>query len=77
MEQGAATSCYVATSEQLGNISGQFFEDCNAVTIDGTGPIHDQIMAGKLLQTSIDLTADWLIEFKEPKKEDFDLSKRS
>jgi hypothetical protein len=34
-------------------------------------------MAERLLQTSIDLTADWLIEFKEPKKEDFDLSNRS
>jgi NAD(P)-dependent dehydrogenase (short-subunit alcohol dehydrogenase family) len=77
VEQGAATSCYVATSEQLGNISGQFFEDCNAVTIDGSGHLHDKIMAGKLLQKSIDLTSDWLIEFKEPKKEDFDLSNRS
>jgi NAD(P)-dependent dehydrogenase (short-subunit alcohol dehydrogenase family) len=77
VEQGAATSCYVATSKQLGNISGQFFEDCNAVTIDGSGHIHDKIMAGKLLQKSIDLTADWLIEFKEPKMEDFDLSNRS
>jgi NAD(P)-dependent dehydrogenase (short-subunit alcohol dehydrogenase family) len=77
VEQGAATSCYVATSEQLGNISGRFFEDCNAVTIDGSGHIHDKIMAGKLLQKSIDLTADWLIEFKEPRKEDFDLSNRT
>ena len=77
VEQGAATSCYVATSAQLGNISGQFFEDCNAVKIAGSGHIHDKIMAGKLLQKSIDLTADWLIEFKEPRKEDFDLIHRS
>jgi NAD(P)-dependent dehydrogenase (short-subunit alcohol dehydrogenase family) len=77
VEQGAATSCYVATSKQLGNISGQFFEDCNAVTIEGTGRIHDKMMAGKLLQKSIDLTADWLVEFTEPKKEDFDLGNRS
>jgi NAD(P)-dependent dehydrogenase (short-subunit alcohol dehydrogenase family) len=77
VEQGAATSCYVATSAQLGNISGQYFEDCNAVTIDGIGHIHDKIMAGKLLQKSIDLTADWLVQFKEPKKEDFDFSNRT
>ena len=35
------------------------------------------MMAGKLLQKSIDLTADWLVEFREPKKEDFDLGNRS
>ena len=26
-EEGAATTCYVATSETLGNVSGQFFEE--------------------------------------------------
>ena len=77
VEQGAATSCYVATNEQLGNVSGQFFEDCNAVTVPGGGHIHDKVMAERLLQKSIELTANWLIEFKEPKKEDFELRNRS
>ena len=31
IEQGAATSCYVATSPQLGSTSGKYFEDCNAI----------------------------------------------
>jgi NAD(P)-dependent dehydrogenase (short-subunit alcohol dehydrogenase family) len=67
IEEGAATTCYVATSEGLGNISGRYFEDCNAFTIHGKGHMQNMAMAEKLLQTSIDLTADWLVEFKEPK----------
>lgn len=66
VEQGAATSCYVATNAKLGNISGQFFEDCDAVNIEGEGHIHDMAMADRLLEKSIELTADWLVEFKEP-----------
>ncbi len=68
VEQGAATSCYVATNPKLGDISGQFFEDCDAVNIEGQGHIHDMAMADRLLEKSIELTADWLVEFKEPKK---------
>lgn len=67
IEEGAATTCYVATSEDLGNISGRYFEDCNAFTIHGKGHMQNMAMAERLLQTSIDLTADWLVEFKEPK----------
>jgi NAD(P)-dependent dehydrogenase (short-subunit alcohol dehydrogenase family) len=69
--EGAATSCYVATSENLANISGRYFEDCNAVTIHGQGHMHDMAMAERLLQASIELTSDWLVEFREPTAEDF------
>ena len=68
IEQGAATSCYVATHANLGNISGKYFEDCNAVTIVGRGHMQNLAMAEQLLQTSIELTADWLVEFKEPER---------
>ena len=71
VEQGAATTCYVATSPLLGAVSGQYFEDCNAVTIEGQGQMHDMAMADRLLEKSIELTADWLVEFKEPQAEDF------
>ena len=67
IEEGAATTCYVATNEDLGNISGRYFEDCNAVTIHGKGHMQSLAMAEQLLQSSIELTADWLVEFKEPK----------
>jgi len=72
IEEGAATTCYVATSNKLGNISGRYFEDCDAVTIENEGHMQDMAMADKLLQTSIELTADWLVEFKAPRKEDFE-----
>ncbi|RZV33670.1 MAG: SDR family NAD(P)-dependent oxidoreductase [Chromatiales bacterium] len=68
IEQGAATSCYVATHPSLGNISGKYFEDCNAVTIEGRGHMQNLAMAEQLLQTSIELTADWLVEFKKPER---------
>jgi NAD(P)-dependent dehydrogenase (short-subunit alcohol dehydrogenase family) len=72
IEEGAATSCYVATSNKLGNISGRYFEDCDAITIENKGHMQDMAMADKLLQKSIELTADWLVEFKAPRKQDFE-----
>jgi hypothetical protein len=30
-------------------------------------------MANRLLETTIELTQDWLVEFKEPQAEDFKL----
>jgi NAD(P)-dependent dehydrogenase (short-subunit alcohol dehydrogenase family) len=70
-EQGAATTCYVATSETLGNVSGRYFEDCNAVEIEGEGHMQDLAMANRLLEKSIELTRDWLVEFKAPTADDF------
>jgi hypothetical protein len=72
VEEGAATTCYVATSSKLGNISGRYFEDCDAVTIENEGHMQNMAMAERLLQTSIELTSDWLVEFKEPTKQDFE-----
>ena len=71
-EEGAATTCYVATSEGLGNVSGRYFEDCNAITIEGQGHMQDTEMANRLLESSIELTRDWLVEFKPPTAEDFE-----
>lgn len=72
VEQGAATSCYVATSDKLGTTSGRYFEDCNAVTIAGGGHMQNHAMAERLLNTSIELTADWLVEFKKPDWDEFE-----
>ncbi len=68
--QGAATTCHVATSPALGNVSGKYFEDCNAVRIQGQGHMHNMAMAERLLDKTIELTADWLVEFREPRAED-------
>lgn len=59
--QGAATSCYVATSPALGATSGKYFEDCNAVTIVGEGHLHNADMAAELWRISEDLTREFLV----------------
>lgn len=76
VEQGAATSCYVATSPQLGATSGKFFEDCNAVTVIGRGHVHDASMAARLWQVSEELTSDYLEIHTGPDWNDFERALR-
>lgn len=66
IEQGAATSCYVATSDSLGSTSGAYFEDCNAVTVQGRHHLYNRPMAAELMRVSEQLTADYLVEQKQP-----------
>jgi NAD(P)-dependent dehydrogenase (short-subunit alcohol dehydrogenase family) len=61
VQEGAATSCYVATSPLLGSTSGQFFEDCNAVTIAGDNHLTNAAMAEELWRVSSELTRDYLV----------------
>jgi len=70
-EQGAATSCYVATHPQLGATSGQFFEDCNAITIAGSH-LHEQVLAEDLMRVSEELTAGYLVEQERPDWSEFE-----
>lgn len=72
VEQGAATSCYVATNSLLGSTSGQYFEDCNAVTVTGDNHMHDSEQASRLWQVSEELTRDYLVEIKRPDWNDFE-----
>ncbi len=72
IEEGAATSCYVATSDLLGAVSGKYFEDCNAVNINGVGHMHDMPMAEELMQVSQELTADYLVEQERPDWSDYE-----
>jgi hypothetical protein len=37
IEQGAATSVFVATSPQLADIGGRYFEDCNEAEVVASG----------------------------------------
>jgi WW domain-containing oxidoreductase len=67
--QGAATSCYVATSPSLATTSGAYFEDCNAVTVLGHNHLYDVPMSERLLQVSEEITADFLVDQKTPTKE--------
>ncbi|MDH4124513.1 MAG: SDR family NAD(P)-dependent oxidoreductase [Gammaproteobacteria bacterium] len=74
--QGAATSCYVATSPALGATSGKYFEDCNAVTIVGEGHLHDAEMAARLWQVSEDLTREFLVTHRGEDLNDFERAAR-
>jgi len=71
VEQGAATSCYVATSPALGATSGKYFEDCNAVTVQ-EGHLHNAAMAARLWQVSENLTRDYLVTHTGPDLNDFE-----
>jgi NAD(P)-dependent dehydrogenase (short-subunit alcohol dehydrogenase family) len=70
--QGAATSCFVATSPLLGATSGKYFEDCNAVTIVGDSHMQDEAMAERLWSVSADLTKDYLVTHTGPDWNDFE-----
>ncbi len=70
-EQGAATSCYAATHPQLGATSGQFFEDCNAVTI-AESHLHNRVLAEDLMRVSEELTASYLVEQERPDWSEFE-----
>ncbi|MEZ5501111.1 MAG: SDR family NAD(P)-dependent oxidoreductase [Halioglobus sp.] len=59
VEQGAATTCYVATSPQLVDVRGFYFSDCN-VDKGETPYMQDDAMAAKLWQVSEELTRDYL-----------------
>ena len=68
IEQGAATSCFVATNELLGSTSGRYFEDCNAVNVIGANHLTNMPMADKLWLRSEELTADYLVTPKRPEE---------
>jgi len=72
VEEGAATSCLVATSPLLDSTSGQYFEDCNAVTVVGDNHMHDGAMAEELWRVSEEMSRDYLVSYDEPNLNDFE-----
>jgi NAD(P)-dependent dehydrogenase (short-subunit alcohol dehydrogenase family) len=66
IEQGAATTCFVATAESLGNVSGEYFEDCNAVNVLGDNHMRDTEQAARLWLLSEELTRDYRVKLKRP-----------
>ncbi|MDH3978080.1 MAG: oxidoreductase, partial [Gammaproteobacteria bacterium] len=61
IEQGAATSCYVATAPALANTSGYVFNNCNPHRPGGF--TEDKVLAEELWTVSNALTADYLIDW--------------
>jgi NAD(P)-dependent dehydrogenase (short-subunit alcohol dehydrogenase family) len=72
IEEGAATTCFVATHPSLGNVSGEFFVDCNAVTIDGDHHLYDREQASRLWVISESLVGDRYRVPERPNWDDFD-----
>jgi len=59
LEQGVATTCYVATNPELANVSGQMFFNCSPITPEGNH-MSDRALATKLWNVSVELTQDYL-----------------
>ena len=57
--EGAATTCYVATSPDLAGVRGFYFADCN-VSEDRSEYVDDDAMAARLWTVSEELTGDYL-----------------
>lgn len=72
IEEGAATSCFVATSPLLGSTSGKYFEDCNAVTVSGENHMHDEALAEELWQVSESLTREYLVSHEGADLNDYE-----
>ena len=60
VEEGAATTCYVATAPALARTSGYYFEDCNPVVPEAGKHMDDRAMAAQLWTKSEELTKDYL-----------------
>lgn len=71
VEQGAATSCYVATSPLLGAVSGKYFEDCNAVTIAGNPHMQSDALGEKLWSVSEELVGPYMDVIETPDPDDY------
>lgn len=56
--QGAATTCYVATSPELNDVSGYFFEHCNPHRPGGQ--TENTALAKQLWAVSEELTAGYI-----------------
>ena len=58
LEEGAATTSYVATHENLIDVNGCYFADSNPITSDEN--MQDEQMASRLWDVSENLTSDYL-----------------
>ncbi|ARN76237.1 hypothetical protein BST96_00190 [Oceanicoccus sagamiensis] len=59
VEEGVATSCYVATHPKLVDTSGHMFINCNPFTPEGVH-MTDRQLASQLWDVSVELTKDYL-----------------
>jgi NAD(P)-dependent dehydrogenase (short-subunit alcohol dehydrogenase family) len=59
VEEGAATTCYVASNPKLFNVSGHMFFNCNPITPEGPH-MSDRDLATRLWDVSVELSRNYL-----------------
>lgn len=59
--QGAATQVYVATSPDVSELSGVFFEACNPIQTSHLNFINDRAMGKKLWQVAEEMAKNYLV----------------
>ena len=59
VEEGIATTCYVATNPELAKVTGQMFLNCKPITPEGSH-MRDRALATQLWNVSVELTKDYL-----------------
>lgn len=59
IEQGAATTCYVATNPALNGVSGHYFADCNQAFVSASG--RNAKLANRLWDVSLEIAGEWLV----------------
>ena len=57
-DRGAATQCYLAAHPFVADVSGNYFQDCNPISVGGH--TEDAAMAARLWDVSAELTQSWL-----------------
>jgi NAD(P)-dependent dehydrogenase (short-subunit alcohol dehydrogenase family) len=58
--EGAATQVYLATHPNVAGVSGAYFEDCNPVIVSGDSYLHDEAIAKRLWQVSLQMTEGFI-----------------
>ena len=71
VQQGAATSCFVATSPLLGSTSGKYFEDCNAVRVADNPHMQNDALAERLWDVSAEAMAAHMLQLRRPDWSEF------
>ncbi len=59
VEEGAATTCYVATNAKLATVSGHMFFNCNPITPEGPH-MKNRALATRLWDVSVEITQNYL-----------------
>ena len=73
IEEGAADELFTSQPVRCSaKISGEYFENCNAVAVVGDNHMHDREMASRLWLKSEELTKGYLVKHQRPDWKDME-----